>query len=68
MAIKKKKARASVSSDNRDWIIHKHGVVTLQILLREMARISCAIFSNGVKNTLNRVTKFNNQQISCHYD
>lgn len=68
MAIKKKKARASVSSDNRDWIIQKHGIATLQILLREMARISCAIFSNGVKNTLNRVTKFNNQQISCHYD
>ena len=42
--------------------------VTLQIPPEEMTRISCAIFSNGVKNTLNRVTKFNNQQISCHYD
>ena|GEM_PF-6458353 len=42
--------------------------VTLQIPPEEMTRISCAIFSNGVKNTLNRITKFNNQQISCHYD
>lgn len=68
MAIKKKKTPASVSSDYRNCIIHKNGIGTLQILLREMTRISCVIFNNSEKNSLNGVTKFNNQQISCHYD